>query len=472
MSLTSELDRPGSLIRSYLRERFPLLRTVQVPYREATASLVPMLPADEAKVAYGTLGTAFDWRVRFLLHPQPNLHLAFLGALFMGRGWVELAGELIEELGGSLHLYLQAADQPPPRPRPETPPTVFTGADPGRAATLGQERLARGCYALALLTEVLRAGLRPGSRLAALKRTASLDQLLGLASDAEVADLLALTEAARRNLLPALAARSGPLYLGPTFAGSLDVRCADADVIASGLLLEVKVQLGDRTADGRRRCSLHQRTMHELLGYALLDYDDNYRLDGLAVYAARYGHLVCWPLRELLAELAGHPVDLAEVREEFQTVVRTGTLPPDLATTRGTRIARWRLRPAAPRASQGTKPPTRPRTAESGRPSRARAGPAPTSTPRLRPGTRERSDADFVDAIVAAVEAGMKVVTVAQLIGESPGRVHRILDRQLPDRWTWYGRPRPHLAPEEEAALRRDLLQARRRYARQPPREP
>lgn len=49
----------------------------------------------------------------------------------------------------------------------------------------------------------------------------------------------------------------------------------------------------------------------------------------------------------------------------------------------------------------------------------------------------------------------MKVVTVAQLIGLTPAQIHRILDRHLPDRWTRYGRPRPHLPPEEEAALRR-----------------
>jgi len=453
-------------MRRYLRERFPLLRAVQGPYREATAGRVPRLPADGATVAYGTLGTAFDWRVRFLLHPQPNLHLAFLGALFMGRGWVKLAGELIEELGGSLHLYLRAADQP--RPRPVTPPTVFTGADPGRAATLGQERLARGCYALALLTEVFRAGLRPGSRLATLKRTASLDQLLGLASDAEIADLLALTEGARQNLLPVVAARGGRLYLGPTFAGSLDVRGADADVIAGGLLLEVKVQLGDRTAGGRRRCSLHQRTMHELLGYVLLDYNDTYRLDGVAVYAARYGYLACWPLRELLAELAGRPVDLAELREEFQVVVQTATLPPT-PTTNSTRTATPQSHAVAPRPSQGIQRPTpRPRTTESERRGRARAEPAPPSTRRPRPGTRERFDAEYVDAIVAAVEAGMKVVTVAQLIGQPPGRVHRILDRHLPDRWTRYGRPRPRLPAEEEAALRRDLHRARRRHDKQP----
>jgi hypothetical protein len=472
MSLTSELDRPGSVIRRYLRDRFPLLPTVQAPYREATAGRAPMLPAAGAKVAYGTLGTAFDWRVRFLLHPQPNLHLAFLGALSMGRGWVRLAGQLIEELGGSLHFYLHAADQPRPRPWPATPPAIFTSADPGRAATLGQERLARACYALALLTEVFRAGLHPGSRLATLKRTASLDQLLELASDAEVADLLALTEAARRNLLPALAARSGPLHLGPTFAGSLDVRGADADVIAGGLLLEVKVQLGDRTPDSRRRCSLHQRTMHELIGYALLDYDDTYQLDGVAVYAARYGHLAYWPLRELLAQLAGSPVDLDELREEFRAVTQTRTLRSS-AITKGTRTAAPPPRPAVLRTNQGTKRPTpRPGTAESARPSRARAKPASTPAPRLRPGTRERFDADYVDAIVAAVEAGMKVVTVAQLIGQSPGRVHRILDRHLPDRWTRYGRPRPQLSPEQEAPLRRDLLRARRRYTRRPPPTP
>lgn len=262
--------------------------------------------------------------MRFLLAPQPDLHLALLGAGLLGRRWLALAAELTREVGGSLRVGAGG------RPGPATPSAVSgggDGADPGRAAALDPERLVRACYALALLTEAFRAGPLPGPRLALLPATATLEDLLALAGDAEVADLLALTEAARQNLLPAVAARSGPPQLGPTFAGSLDVGGADADFIVGGLLVEVKVQLGDKTRDGRRRCSLGQRTMFELLGYLLLDHDDAYQLDTLGVYAARWRYLAMWPVEELLGTLAGHPVDLARERAEFAALVETTVAP-------------------------------------------------------------------------------------------------------------------------------------------------
>jgi hypothetical protein len=328
MSLTSELDKPRGPVARHLRERFPLRRALQGPYREATARVPPLLPPDGAKIAYGTLGTAFDWRVRFLLDPHPDLRLAFLGAALLGRGWLELAAELLSELGGSLQVRLRVGGEQESRPAVGSAPRrAFAGAAPGRATTLGPERLARACYALALFTEVFRTGLRSGSRLGMLTPTASLDDLLALAGDDEVADLLALTEAARRNLLPAVAARDGPLHLGPTFAGSLDVGGADADAIVGGLLVEVKVQLGYRSRDGRRRCSLEQRTIFELLGYLLLDYDDAYQVNTLGMYAARWRYLATWPVDYLLGVLAGHPVDLARERADFAALVRTTVAP-------------------------------------------------------------------------------------------------------------------------------------------------
>jgi hypothetical protein len=90
-------------------------------------------------------------------------------------------------------------------------------------------------------------------------------------------------------------------------------------VIAGGLLLEWKVNLGERR-NGRRRCWLSLATIHQLLGYLLLDYEDAYRVDALGVYAARYAYLATWPVAELLGELAGDPVDLVPLRAEFRSI--------------------------------------------------------------------------------------------------------------------------------------------------------
>lgn len=223
----------------------------------------------------------------------------------------------------------------PPPPRPAAP------AGGHRAAALDADRLARACWALALFTEVRRrSGLVAGSPLALLDPAASLEELLALPSADEIADLLALADAARRELVPALAARGGRVRVGPTFAGSLDL-AADADLIAGGLLLELKVNLGDPRSDGRRRCSLGRQTLYELLGYLLLDYDDAYRVEALGVYSARYAHLAIWPLTELLGVLAGGPVDLAQARAQFRQVVLATPNPRrELRARRQTRRAR------------------------------------------------------------------------------------------------------------------------------------
>jgi hypothetical protein len=334
-SLTQELKKPDSQIARHLRERFPNVRDLQRRYAEAAAGLTPIEPRPGARIAYGTLGTAFDWHVRYLVEPAPDLHLAFAGARLAGKDLFSLCGALTAEVGGSLTLIARPGPSPP---RPAAP------ADESRAAALDAERLARACWALALFTEVRRrSGLVAGSPLSLLDPAASLEELLALASADEIADLLALAGAARRVLLPALAERGGKVHVGPTFAGSVDL-AADADLIAGGLLLELKVNLRDRRSDGRRRCSLDRFTLYELLGYLLLDYENAYRVEALGVYSARYAHLAIWPLAELLDMLAGGPVDLAQARAEFRQVV--------LATPQPRRDLRARMQARRPRPTR------------------------------------------------------------------------------------------------------------------------
>jgi hypothetical protein len=328
VSLTSELDNPRSPISRFLRERFPNVRDLQQRYREPMADAAPLAPSDAAGVAYPTLGWAFDWRLRSCSPRRRTCTWRSGAHPLLGERFRRLAVELFGVLGGTVRLRLgagAAAGDP-------DPPAPASGQGP---AELDEERLIRACYALALYTEVFRGGPRRGSPLLGLTRGAGLGDLLGLASDAEVADLLALIAAARQVLLPAVGARGAPLHIGPRFAGAADVGGADADVIARGLLVEWKVKLGDRR-DGRRRCSLRQKVIYQLLGYLLLDYDDAYRIDALGIYAARYAYLVTWPLGELLEELAGGPVDLVNVRTEFRTVVQAAAEPrPTRSSARG-----------------------------------------------------------------------------------------------------------------------------------------
>jgi hypothetical protein len=98
--------------------------------------------------------------------------------------------------------------------------------------------------------------------------SASGDDLLGFAPPAVLTQLAAFRHLFATALLPQLAARTRPWALGPTFAGSKLIK-ADANLIAAGLLLELKTSA---------KLSLGITDLLQVIGYALLDLDDDYRV--------------------------------------------------------------------------------------------------------------------------------------------------------------------------------------------------
>jgi hypothetical protein len=157
--LTRALNDRRSPVRLFLDQRFPHSRDVQARYRDAAGELL----VEGGGVNPGTLGCAFDWMVRFLVCPEPDVHLAVLGVTHM-RSLGSAQRDLASSLGTNLTERV----------------TRFTGPQAG--TRIDPDLLARGCWALALLTELYRVGLRPESPLAELTaRTVSPDQLLALA---------------------------------------------------------------------------------------------------------------------------------------------------------------------------------------------------------------------------------------------------------------------------------------------------
>ena len=296
--LTAELASKDSPVRRFLDERFSVgLRDVQRRYRQGAPSLVvPSASPQDANP--GTVGTAADWLLRFLLHPKPSLALAARGAVICGmdRPFREIA----ESLG-----YERDSDVA----------TAGTGGFIGPASgnLCEHEDLARACWALALLTEAYRSPMAmmngplsgftgrqvTGSTLVALAPSAGLSQLAGFRSVFET------------DLLPKLALHPGRWHLGPTFTGSALMK-ADADLITAGLLLDLK-------ADSK--FSLGVAVMFQVIGYALLDFDDAYHLTELGIFSARYANLATWDLSTLLDDLAGRPVSLPAIRQEFRALL-------------------------------------------------------------------------------------------------------------------------------------------------------
>ncbi|MFG3689561.1 hypothetical protein [Micromonospora sp. NPDC047740] len=302
-SLTAALSDRNSPTRSFIQERFGRWQDLQARYREAIAPLA--VPGGQANPA--TIGSAFDWMVRFMVHPCPDLRLALIGVR-------------IPPVRQAVHELALMLNYPDSDGSGGVGNARFSGPVAGSVAD--HQLLARACWALALLTDLYRVGPTPGSPLMALApRSITAEKLLDLASPEAVEELRALRASAERALLPALTARRGAWAVGPTFAGS-SLMNAD-DLIAAGLLLELKTSLGSKRRDGTRRSSLEAPTIMQLLGYVLLDFSDEFAIDAVGVYNARYAHLAAWRLPELLAELAGRPVDLKEERAAFRELLST-----------------------------------------------------------------------------------------------------------------------------------------------------
>jgi len=317
--LTAEIADVSSPVRQFLSDRFTSgLRDLQRRYRQGAPPLaVPAAPPAEANP--GTVGTAADWLLRFLLHPRPSLKVAAVGAALSGprgEGTWDMPAALVtqpdmgmlaplREIAGSLGLGRdEVAGQGT---------AAFTGPLPGSDAD--PEHLARACWVLALLTEVFRRGpmvAATGPLGRFQDRRPSAGELLALAPPAALSQLAAFRQVFGTVLLPRLATRRGPWVLGPTFTGSALIR-ADADLIAAGLLLELKT-----TA---KKPSLGITDLFQVISYALLDFDDEYNITELGIFSARYACLATWGLGALLEELACGQVSLQATRQEFRELL-------------------------------------------------------------------------------------------------------------------------------------------------------
>lgn len=300
MNLTDSIKDPSSPVRAFLDEHFS--SGLSKVTRRYAAEAPPIAVEGNKDANAGTVGTAADWLLRFLISPQPDLRLAAVGATYCQKVEMNLQPALAE--------IMKALGVPGPKGH-EGRGLPVTGP---LASSVDSASLAKACWALALLTEVRRAGLRVLERgpLAQFRgRTVSGAELLALASPAAIDQLVRLRAVFETNQLPQLVQQKGPWSVGPTFVGS-KLLSADADLIIGGFLLELKVLT---------RNELQVQDVFQLVGYALLDFDDRYRLTDVAIFSARYARLTKWPLSDLLEELSGRQVALGAVREDFRQVL-------------------------------------------------------------------------------------------------------------------------------------------------------
>ncbi len=279
--LTSELDDKNSPLRRYLVDRFPNTRPLQNEYKANAGRLL----VESGDANPGTLGTAFDLRIRFLLDPTHVPQEAF-SHYFADKRGVEAITEVIS----------------------------IASSNPSDSQMIN-----RACWALALCSEFFRAGPHPGSALYALwdNEEVTADKLMSLVPPDACRQLDELMTLAETRLLPWL---SGPHYLGPTFDAS-SLCAADADLISNGLLIDLKTRIGKKNAGGERYDVLSLEDLYQAITYALFDRTDEYSIKRIGIYSARYGSLTTWDLGQALETLAKGSISLDTERTAVWTLL-------------------------------------------------------------------------------------------------------------------------------------------------------
>ncbi|AEM88530.1 hypothetical protein [Streptomyces violaceusniger] len=306
MSLTSGIHCPRTPLRRFLdRELSAGARQLRKNFRARDQSDQILLPGPGVGMEAGNVGTAIDYRMRLAFTTaEPVDHVARAGILLTGTRdshpsqrmravGEELAARLEETVLG---LQLDNRELSMDRAHDE------------------EEDLARMLIAAAWYQVNYRTSI--GFAFTPLASAAwedpgafSLERLLQLPHRDMVADVVAQLYKAARGPLEALRARTRPedCVPGPTFP--TDRITADADLAVDGILLDFKSTRHTRT--------LRQAEAWQLVGYLLLDAEDQYRIDTVGLYLSRSGTLASWPVEEYLELLGACRRDIAVFRAAF-----------------------------------------------------------------------------------------------------------------------------------------------------------
>lgn len=285
--LSKDVKDPKTSIGQYLRTNFPNVKPLQVEYRAVAGDLV----IDSMGANSANVGTAVDLIVRLILKPDETPMSALI--LFPYHPtYHQVVNELASLVG-----------------RPDD-----------------RERAARAAWALALCVSAYRAGAARAPLIPDLLHRGdfTVDTMLREADDEAVAELVALRALSEEHLIPKL---KQPFSLGPTFDlsehGPKRSIAAEADLVAGGSLVDIKTTLAPKNKAGLRPDVIKTDHIYQLLGYALLDYSNQYNIDRLGIFSARYGKLTEWPLEQVTSIMSGSKFDLIAARQEIWNIMQS-----------------------------------------------------------------------------------------------------------------------------------------------------
>jgi hypothetical protein len=317
MSLTSELSRATSPINLLLRKYFPRIDKVVKLAKQRLNGMTTIRP--ENAPPWALIGTAFDYRLRFYF-PQ---EVSTFNTLVAASGLDVACGQpVFFPYGGDedeLEAILEDIQQ-----EEQEGDTGFLSVKIGmmliarfeafireveparkRLGRKSEDELLRYCIVFGMLDEFYRRGFNAGSPLLLPQPKQTVSEMLALAEDDWIEDL--------RNLswgffdeFESMLGKSA--ILNPVFQGSSLVGGADADLILDRCLIEIKTTINPLRDNN---------AIYQLLGYVLLDLEDNFKLERIGIYLSRQLTYFEWSLNELM-EIAsgGEKTDLAKLREE------------------------------------------------------------------------------------------------------------------------------------------------------------
>ena len=166
--------------------------------------------------------------------------------------------------------------------------------------------LARYCVILSLFEECFRTGATHDSILTT-RQPSSPEELLNIAQQHWIDDLSEMSKKFRDflNMKPYQTA-----ILNPTFAGSGYVGGADGNLILDSQMIDIKASIHP---------NIQGSWLYQTLGYTLLDYPNEYKINSIGIYMARQGLLLEWNADDLVKKLSGKTdLTLESLRKDFQ----------------------------------------------------------------------------------------------------------------------------------------------------------
>ena len=172
--------------------------------------------------------------------------------------------------------------------------------------------VAQLCVALAQYEACFRAQIRDNWPVIEIGENGSLAELLELCPDEVANDLNELASLFYRTHIDFI--NRTPRVLNPNFVASRFLGGADADLILGNRLIDIKTV---------QKVRINRDYLWQLAGYVLADLDNNYEIEEVGFYFSRHGQQLSWKVGDYFNYLAGHPVDISELRLKFGDLVES-----------------------------------------------------------------------------------------------------------------------------------------------------